>query len=426
MTEGEVVEFHIDRIGGRGDGVAKTTEGPVFVPGTVPGDRVRARLGPRRRVGTRAELIEVLASGTGRQEPPCSHFGTCGGCAVQHLEARAYAEWKRGLVIEALARHGLDSIEVAPLVASSPGARRRATLAARRLRHGAVLGFNRRASHRIVDVLACPVMAPAIVSLLPPLRALVAEVLASGAAADLHLTVCDNGLDLLVEAETPLTLERREVLAGFADRFDLARLAWREHGDLDLVAERRTPLVSFGAVKVKPPPGAFLQASAEAEAVLAAEAVAGASAADQVADLFAGCGTFALRLAAGARVHAVDGDEHMLAALQAAANLSTELKPVSIEARDLFRQPLRADELSSYGAVVFDPPRAGAKAQAQELARSAVPTVIAVSCDPATFARDARILVDGGYRLDRVVPVDQFLWSPRIELVALLKRETLA
>lgn len=425
MTEGDTIEVTIEAIGGRGDGLGRGADGPVFVPFTVPGDRVRARPGPRRRAGTPAELVEVLDGGPARRMPACAHFGACGGCAVQHLEGTAYAEWKRALVVEALARRGLGEVEVAPLVPTSPGSRRRATLSARRTGRGAVLGFKRRASHRIVDINECPVAAPALVGLLAPLRELLSALLEPGQLAELVLTATIAGTDLVLTSDAALTLEGRQALAAFAENHDLARVAWRDRagGTVEPIAERRAPVVRFGEVEVRLPPGAFLQASAEAEAALAAEVLAGVNGAARVADLFAGLGTFALRLAGRATVHAVDGDEVMVGALAAAANGAPGLRPVSVEVRDLFRRPLGADELAPYEAVVFDPPRAGARAQAEALAVSRVPAVVAVSCDPATFARDARILVDGGYRLVRVVPVDQFLWSPRIELVALLRRE---
>jgi 23S rRNA (uracil1939-C5)-methyltransferase len=424
MSEDDIIEVDIEAIGGRGDGLGRGDEGTVFVPFTVPGDRVRARLGPRRRAGTPAELVEVLKPGPTRRPPKCAHFGACGGCALQHLEAGAYAEWKRSLVVEALARRGFRDVETAPLVPIPPGSRRRASLSARRTGRGVVLGFMGRASHRVVGIEECPVLAPALVGLLAPLRGLLAALLEPGRQAELILTATESGADLVIAGDAALTLEGREALATFAESHDLARMAWRDlaEGEVEPVAERRAPVVRFGEARVRPPPGAFLQASAEAEAALAAEVLAGVEGAARVADLFAGLGTFALRVAGQAAVHAVDSDAGMTRALAAAAHGTPGLKPVSVEARDLFHRPLGAEELAPYEAVVFDPPRAGAKAQAEALAVSGVPTVVAVSCDPATFARDARILVDGGYSLVRVVPVDQFLWSPRVELVALLRR----
>ena len=417
-----MLEIEIAALGGRGDGVADTAAGRVYVPYTVPGDRVGVRLGPAVGDGRAGELVELLAAGVARVDPPCPHFHDCGGCAMQHVANGFYAGWKCEVVKSALARHGLGGVAVAPLARVAPGDRRRADFVARRVGDKILLGFNRRASHKIVDIDRCLVLDPRLVALLTPLRELLGAFLAQGAGLDVKATMTDGGVDLLFEGAAVPTLAQRETLAAFVRDQGLARLSLRDRANefLDVIAIPRPARVRFGEAAVDLPAGSFLQASPAAEAILAgavAEAVRGAG---RIADLYAGCGTFSLPLSAQAEVLAVENDAALAAALQAAANRAG--RRLRVERRDLERRPLAAKELDSFGAVVFDPPRAGAKAQAAALAESKVPVVVAVSCAPPSFARDARLLVDGGYRLDRVLPVDQFVWSAHVELVGVFQR----
>ena len=416
-------ELMVTAIGARGDGLADEGGGRVFLPFTVAGDRVRARLGPVTAEGRRGEVTAWLERGPGRAEPVCRYFGRCGGCALQHLAHPDYLLWKAGQVSAALARAGLESPSPLAVAETPPGGRRRAGFALAR-RGGAVLaGFRERLSHRLVDVGECPVLAPALVALLPPLRRHLAAVLAEGAGAEVSATLLDGGIDLVLTGPLRLDLAARHALAELAEDADLGRLSWRpdERSPIEPVAARRTLRASFAGSAVEPPPAGFLQASREGEAALIAAVLAGVGdGPGPVADLFAGCGTFSLPLlGAGRRVHAVEGDDAALAALSRAASGDAAL---TVEGRDLERRPLSAAELGRYAAVVFDPPRAGAAAQAAVLAESVVPAVVAVSCNPATFARDARLLVGGGYRLARVLAVDQFLWSAHVELVAAFRR----
>jgi 23S rRNA (uracil1939-C5)-methyltransferase len=376
----------------------------------VPGDRVRVALEDARGDGLAGRVVELLAPGAARTSPVCRHFGACGGCAFQHVAPEAYARAKRALVVEALARAGLGDAPVAPLRPLPPGTRRRARFAVRRGR----VGFQARASHDLVALEECAVLAPPIVALLPQLRRLRGN---TGYA----VTLAEAGLDLVVERAAAPDLAALEALAAFAETADLARLSWRAQGEVLPVAQRRPVRVVIADVAVDLPPDAFLQATPEAEAALAALVLDGIGAATRVADLFAGIGTFTFALAGRARVHAVEAAPAALAALAGAARRAG-LAQVMAEARDLENRPLEPAELGGFDAVVFDPPRAGAKAQARALARSAVPRVIAVACNPATFARDAAALVAGGYRLERVAPVDQFVWSPHVELVARFAR----
>ena len=422
MAPNTRLEVEIKTLGGRGDGVADTPRGRVYVPYTLPGDRVGVRLGAAAGDGHAAELVELIASGPARIEPPCRHFHDCGGCALQHVAADFYADWKREQVIAALRRRDLPTDMVAPLVRVPPQDRRRADLVARKVGRQLLLGFHRRGSHKIVDLAECPVLQPALVVLFEPLRALLAGLLPAGAAVEAKLTLTDNGVDLLLDGLAATSAAARETLAAFAETQDLARLVLRDRdaGFEDPIARRRAPLLRFGGVAVELPPAAFLQASPAAEAAMAAEVLAAALGAGRIADLYAGLGTFGLPLSATAEVQAYESEARLIAALQAAANRAR--RRLKAELRDLVRRPLDATELNSFDAVVFDPPRAGAREQAAELAKSKVPLVVGVSCAPGTFARDARLLVDGGYRLTRVLPVDQFLWSPHVELVATFRR----
>ncbi len=421
---GRQAEVTIESLGGRGDGVARLDGRPVFVPLTLPGDRVRLRITGEKAGAFKAEVIELLAGGPGRVEPPCPHYGPCGGCALQHLEAGRTASWKREQVVQALARRGLPGEAVRPLIAVPPGSRRRAALAAVRTQAGVLLGFHERASHKVIDAPGCRLLTPGLTAVLPLLRAALAGILAPRESADVTLCETESGVDLLLISRRPPDLAAREALAELARSADLARLSWAPpDGEPEPVARRRPPRISFAGVAVVPPPGGFLQPSAEGESALTRLVLDGLPApAERVLDLYAGCGAFSFPLAEHARVHAVEGDEAALAALRTAARGAGLEGRVSAEARDLARRPLQASELAGFDCAVFDPPRAGARMQAEAFAASDLPAVVAVSCNPNTFARDARILVHGGFALAEVTPLDQFPWSGHVELVAGFKR----
>jgi 23S rRNA (uracil1939-C5)-methyltransferase len=421
MAESGEIELTIAHVGVRGDGVAEWQGRPIYVPLTAPGDRVRVRLGHKRGEGQSAELVSLIAPGA-RGAPVCPHFGSCGGCALQHLAPDAYTQMKEAQIATALRQHGVTAEAMLPLRRVAPGTRRRARLSVRRLRNGAEIGFNARQTHAITDMRSCAVLHPAIVALIEPLRR-AAPALWPGGAASATVTLGDTGLDVLLDRAAAPDLATLEALADFAAAQDLARLMWRV-GETEPVpaAVRRPPRVIFSGVAVALPPDAFLQASREAEAILVAEVQAGIGGAGRVADLYAGLGTFTFALAQSASVHAVESAASAVAALAAAASGAQRAGRVSAERRDLEARPLLADELRHFDAVVFDPPRAGAKAQSAALAASDVPRIVAVSCSPASFARDARALIDGGYRLRHVQPIDQFAWSPHVELVAAFER----
>ena len=411
-----VERLTIARLGRRGDGIADTPDGPIYVPFALPGETVEAEAWPGHP--DRRLPIKIVQASAERIAPICPHFGTCGGCALQHWAAARYRDWKRGLLLEALSQAGLDAPVDALIDAHGKG-RRRAVLHARR-GHGDVLkvGFAAPRAHLIVAIDRCPIFAPALDGALAAAWAIAETIETMRKPLDIQVTATDSGLDVDLRGSGPLTATATAALARVATQHKLARLT--RHGEI--VVQRVAPVVAMGHARVTLPPGAFLQATAAGEAALAALVLEHCGDAQHIADLFAGVGPFALRLAERARVTAVDSDKDAVAALKRAAETTQGLKPVAAEARDLFRRPLAAGELKLFDCVVFDPPRQGAEAQARALAASAVPMVVAVSCNPATFARDVRILADGGYRLTRVTPIDQFRYSQHVEIVARLER----
>jgi len=415
------VELAVERIGAQGDGIAEYDGKPVFLPFTVPGDRVRARLGARRHGGREGLVIEWLDFGKGRADPPCPHYGRCGGCALQHLDRASYQAVKLGALRSALERVGIDTGLVQPLRVVPP-ARRRVRLGVTRprdSRHPARVGFRERFRHDLVDLRECPVLESGLLSLVGDLRLVAEELLPPGGAAEVTLTRTDSGVDTLFEAEGRPELGALAVLAVLAEKCDLARIAWRSPAEEILIVERRPARVVLSGVAVPYPPGGFVQASEAAEKILVEEVLAGIGRGGSVVDLYAGLGTFTFALAAGGPVHAVEGDERAVTALARAA---AGRPGITVERRDLARNPLPPEALAAYAAAVFDPPRAGALRQAAAFADSTLGTVVAVSCNPATFARDAARLIAGGFCLEQVTPVDQFVWTPHLELVAVLRR----
>jgi 23S rRNA (uracil1939-C5)-methyltransferase len=407
----------ITRLGVRGEGVADTSAGPCYVPYTLPGETVE--VDPWLGHPDRGHLIKVDVASPDRIAPICPHFGTCGGCALQHLAAARYRDWKRALVVDTLAQARLDAPVDDPIEAHGEG-RRRAVFHARRGQRDVLeVGFAALRAHHVVAIDRCPILSPALDDAIATAWAIAEAIGGMRKPLDIQVTATDTGLDVDVRGSGPLTAARTAELARVAEQRSLARLT--RHGEI--VAQRATPMLRMGRASVIPPPGAFLQATVAGEAALARLVEAHCDGAKTVADLFCGVGPFALRLAERARITAADNDSEAIGALQRAARGIQGLKPIDAQARDLFRRPLAPAELKGFDAVVFDPPRQGAQAQANALAASAVPVVVAVSCNPATFARDARILADGGYRLMRVTPVDQFLYSAHVELVARFEKK---
>jgi len=409
----ENTQLQITSLGHRGDGIAETPDGPVFVAGALPGETVSAQV-----TGGRAHHIRIEQASPQRIEPVCRHFDACGGCSVQHLAAGAYLDWKRALVDKALSDRGIDAA-VEAVVPGAAGTRRRAVLTAVRAGRHVLLGYHEKASHRLVDIRECPVLVPEIVSALAGLKRLAEPLMPK--KGELRVTVLSTtaGLDVTFDQANRAYEQKIAQLSSLAVELDLARLSVNG----ETLLEVRPPVLNMDGTAVVPPPGGFTQATLAAEIALCDLVMHGLGKPKKVADLFAGSGTFTLRIAKSASVHAVEGDAAALKALENALRIPKGLKQVTMERRDLFRRPLMGEELDGFDAVVFDPPRAGAQAQAEQLALSNVPRIAAVSCNPATLARDLRILIDGGYALQTVTPVDQFVFSPHIEVVANLVRE---
>jgi 23S rRNA (uracil1939-C5)-methyltransferase len=404
-------EIMIEGLSQRGEGLAN---GDVAVPGALPGERVSALID-----GQRGRLVQILEVSPRRVPPICRYFGDCGGCATQHFASGLYADWKRGLLVAALARARVEA-PVGKLIDAHGEGRRRATFHARSSSDGphVAVGFMRARAHDIVEIEACPVLAPGMAGALAAARLVATNLRGIGKPLDINVTAMLNGLDIDVRGCGALDFSARQKLIAAAGQLDLARLS--NHGEI--LIERRTPEVMMGLARVCPPPGGFLQATIAGERILADLATAGVEGARRIADLFSGAGAFALRLAADHDVHAVEIDRPALAALRRATAEMPQLRPVTTEARDLFRRPLKSEELKEFDAVLFDPPRAGALAQSKELAASIVPTVIAVSCNATSFARDVSVLAAGGYAIESVTPIDQFLFSPHVEIVAILRK----
>lgn len=403
------IELDIVRLGAQGDGIAETGNGPRYVPFALPGEHVRLA------ANGMSEVVSLASSD--RAAPVCRHFGTCGGCVAQHMSDRLYADWKRSIVVDTFRHHGLQS-EIAPLQRLALGSRRRAVLTARHETAGSVaLGYHRRKSTELIDVEECPILEPAIVARLGALKSIAAAM----PSREIRFTVLltHTGLDVALNHNAGrLGPDAIAGLAKIAGAHQIARITVNG----EALVEHAAPTLSFGGVDVVPPPGIFVQAAEAAELEISRLVVDAVGRSKRVADLFCGVGTFTLPLARLSRVLAVDGDKAAIAALNAAARRAQGLKPIETKLRDLFREPLSARELKDFDAIVFDPPRAGAKAQAERLAQSLVPLVVAVSCDPGTLARDLRVLVDGGYSIEAVTPIDQFLFSAHVEVVAALRR----
>ncbi|MBU2957041.1 class I SAM-dependent RNA methyltransferase [Paracoccus sp. 1_MG-2023] len=401
------MNWTIERLGRRGDGVALREDERALAPLTLPGEEIAGEA-----IEGRIAQPKIVTPSPDRVRPICAHYRACGGCSLMHASEGFTAEWKAQVVAAALAAHGIetqvDGVDTSPL-----NSRRRAVLSGKRTKKGALLGFHARASGVIVDMAECHILHPAIVAALPLLRRLV--VTGASRQAELSLTVIHTpeGLDVTVAGGKPMDPPLFAALAALAEEGDLARLTW----DGESIT-RRAPALPMGRTRMVPPPAAFLQATAQGEAALLSEVRRITRDAQRIADLFAGCGTFTLPLAEGSEVHAVEGMAEPLHALDSAWRSGQGLRKVTTEIRDLARRPLLADELAQFDAIVIDPPRAGAAAQVARIAEARVPLLAFVACDPVNFAKDARILADAGYQIESLRVVDQFRFSPHVEIVA--------
>ena len=406
----------IESLGAKGDGIAQTAAGQAFLPFTLPGEVVEVEC-EANGGGARPDFTLIDASPE-RREPACPHFGACGGCDLQHASDAVYRDFKRGLVVTALERAGLD-VEVAPLVACGPRSRRRVTFTATRTGSDVHLGYNAARTNRVIAVSTCPIALPAIEAALPFLNRIAALMIDRKRPLKLLVTATKEGLDVALSDAVKLADNIRQKAVSLAIEAGIARLSI----DGEVVVKSRPSMVDFAGVAVELPPGGFLQAVESAEHAMAELVLTHLASAKRVVDYFSGSGTFSLRLARHSAVHAVESEAASLAAQDQAYRYVTGLKPLTTERRDLYRRPVPAKEMKNFDGAVFDPPRAGAEGLARELAGSSIKRVAAVSCNPVTLARDLRLLVDGGYRLVSVTPIDQFLWSHHVEAVALLIRD---
>ncbi len=418
MMDKDIATLRIESLGTRGDGLAPWRGATAYVDGALPGERVETRITGRRGDGFAAAADKIVEPSPERRQPPCPQAASCGGCVLQHANDDLYRRWKRSLLTDALRRRGLGDTAVEDLAVAPTASRRRTRLGVKQKGAETIVGFRARRSHRLVPIDGCRVLTPALMRAIERLRPLLGHL----GARELELTESATGIDVVVHGGALPDLSGLQQITEAAHDGDLARVVWRDRGGLTPILSRRDPCLMFGGTEVVLPPGAFVQPTAWGEERLAEHVAACVAGAGHIADLYAGLGTFGLRLAAIARVTAVESVAAMADAMKQAANRSGQAGRLTVERRDLARAPLSAAELEPFDAVVFDPPRQGAREQAQQLAVSPVPCVVAVSCHPGSFSRDARILVDGGYRLDTIWPVDQFLWSHHLELVAVFRR----
>lgn len=411
------VTVTINRLGAHGHGIANGEDGPVYVPYALPGETLAIA-----RNGDHGTVMSTGAPSPDRIEPLCRHFGpdsdACGGCSLQHLAETPYLAFKRQLVVDALKSRGLTP-EVADTIPAKPGERRRTVFTGKRTEKDFLLGFNREETHHIVSIVECPIAAPGIVARLDAIRMIGNAMAANSDSFRISVLETLTGLDIAAEGLKKLEdKQRRTVIETVLTLKGIARVSVNG----EVLIEPVKPIIEFAGVRVSPPPGSFVQATKAAEEIMSDIVAGHVGKAKRVLDLFAGAGTFSLRLARTGKVHAVEGDERAVKALDHAARQTQGLKPVTVEKRDLFRRPMIPLELKNYDAVVFDPPRAGAEEQVKELVRANVKTIVAVSCNPLTLARDLRMLVDAGYKIKSVTPIDQFLWSTHVEAVALLTK----
>ena len=403
----------ITHVGANGDGIAEIAGNRVFVPFALGGEDVQLAIN-----GKRADIVSILTPSPDRIEPLCKHFTECGGCSLQHMRAETYQEWKRQLVVEALGHVGIDA-PVLPIIPATNKSRRRASFSAERSHDGVTFGFRKAMSHAIEPILECHVLVPAITDAFDHLADMAKIALLNvGQSASIVVTATDTGLDVVIEGVEKVDARQRQRLSEAAIALDFARLSVGP----DLIVAKRAPLLKFGDVVVTPAAGGFLQATKAAESAMSDLVIKHLTPAKNVADLFCGSGTFSLPLARHCNVHAVEAEDAALKALETGFNAATGLKRVTTEKRDLHFRPLLTKDLKAYQGLVFDPPRAGAETQANQIAKSEIKYLAAVSCNPATLARDLKILTDGGYRIKSIQPIDQFLYAPHVETVVLLTK----
>ncbi|MBT5187824.1 MAG: 23S rRNA (uracil(1939)-C(5))-methyltransferase RlmD [Kordiimonadaceae bacterium] len=415
-------KINIESLGGRGDGITVSEGKTLYVPYTVTGDVVEVKVN-----GSKGRLRHVHQKSEHRIEAVCEHFTKCGGCMLQHVEADFYKNWKTDLIKTALVNQGIEGVDVLPIQISPLNSRRRTSFQAIGRGDGKlVLGYAEKGSHNLINIGMCPILVPEISSFINPLKTFLSKLLEKQQKMTIQVTKGDNGLDVIFKGKGDVDLNLRMDLAEFAEKHDLARISWfntsLKKPYYEMLAERRKPYVTFGGNKVFFPEGSFLQATEQGQEALISAMLGGIKGASRVVDLFSGCGTFSIAAAKTATVHAVENNDEMLSALKNSANMMTNIKQVTSELRDLFLRPLLPHELNKYDVAIIDPPRAGARHQMTEIINSDIKTLIMISCNPITFARDVQGLTDAGFTMGSVRPVDQFLFSPHLEIISVFNR----
>lgn len=423
QSDSQPLEVTIDHLGAKGDGIAKANGKSFFIPFSAPQDHLLIQPVAKRGEGFAASIKEVVQAGPDRSEAPCPVYQKCGGCSLQHLKAEFYGQWKRELVVEAFSRQGLAPL-IRPLKSAPLGTRRRVSFEVIRTAGGVVLGFNTKQSHQVVAIDQCLLLLPELNQIIKPLAEILPVLTSAGDRGDVVISFIGGVMDMVFALPGTLSLQRLEGLSALAETYDIGRISWNRHkgGTPETVVHRKPVQAWFNGTPVEVPAGSFLQPSLEGETLLVEEVLHKIGDSSKIVDLFSGCGTFTFPLSKKAMVHAFEGSDVMISAMEKAAGRANIGGRIVGEVRDLERQPLAAKELNKFDAIVFDPPRAGAQDQAQMIADSKVPRVIGVSCNPNTLARDARTLVEGGYDLVTVTPVDQFPYSPHMEAVAYFEK----
>lgn len=412
----------IDEIGGRGDGLTELNGKMIYVPYTAPGDVIDIKIN-----GSKGRLRHIHQKSNHRIDALCPHYTRCGGCSLQHINANYYHEWKEGLIRTALENQGLRDVNIAPMIMSPLGSRRRTTFHAIGRADGQIVfGYAEKGSHNLIDIAECPILMPEITALIAPIKKLLSGLLKKKEKMSVAITMGENGIDLILKGRGDIDLSLRMDLAEFAEKNDLARISWFDtsikNSRYELLAERRKPFVKFEGNKVFFPEGSFLQATKQGQEALIRAMLDGIDGAKRIVDLFSGCGTFSIAAAKYANVHAVENNEEMLTALKLSANQMSGIKQVSTELRDLFLRPLLPHELNNYDVAVIDPPRAGAKHQMVEILNSDLKKLVMISCNPITFSRDVESLTQAGFKMGTVTPVDQFLFSPHLEIISIFEK----
>ncbi len=412
-----ILELTIDDIGDQGDGIAHYKNTTIFVDGALTGERVKVELEDNKNLVQRAKLLEVLLPSSWRVTPPCKHFNKCGGCKLQHMNDDSYSNCKMGQFQRTLLGANISIPPMMAPVITAAKTRRRARLAVRHTKNGILIGYNAWRSNFIVDVEECAVLKPELVSLIGKLRRSLTLWLPYGESCDVQLTALHDGIDLLLIGGPPLGLDQRQILAEMAALLNIAHVSWKkwDRAPVEPVAHMVPLGVSFGKTRIPFPPGSFLQATPAGEQALIEFSNSICKEGNRILDLFCGLGTFSLSAKAPKNIHFVDLDGPAVEALEMEARRNNNM---SVELRNLINNPMTSGECNDYDVVIFDPPRGGAKAQATQLSKSDVPNIVAVSCDPSSFARDTKILIDGGYEMESLLPVDQFLWSTHLECIA--------